>query len=187
MTTSFHLTEEEEAHPTSTYHQELAAELMELLDEFASRIPGLESAHEKDADFVRSHVNIPFEFLGSAIAAVEETPELQVGHRLDVDAARDTLQFIEAFRPAADKLAAILSMLRFTLASRKATVGAEALQIYSLAKGYARDPRGAGIGNHVANMRRDLGRSGRPRKKTSSASAHESSNTQLGTRDGEHS
>jgi hypothetical protein len=163
MTTSFHWIEKAEAHPTITYHQQLAAELMESLDQFAARIPGLEGAHESKMDFVRSHVNVPFEFLGSAIAAVEQTPELQAGHRLDVDDARDALQFIAAFRPAADKLALILGMLRFTLASRKAGLAAEALQIYSLAKGYARDPQGAEIGNHVANMRRDLGRSGRPR------------------------
>lgn len=140
---------------------------MESLDQLAARIPGLEGAHESKTDFVRSHVNIPFDFLGSAIAAVEEIAELQAGHRLDVDEARDTLQFIAAFRPAADKLAAILSMLRFTLASRKASLAAEALQIYSLAKGYARDPQGAGIGSHVSNMRRDLGRSGRSRRRTS--------------------
>jgi hypothetical protein len=39
-----------------------------------------------------------------------------------------------------------------------------ALQIYDIAQGIARDPRSADVAAHVANMKRDLGRSGLKKK-----------------------
>ena len=157
---------EEEFHPTTTRYQELAAAFMESLDGLvASALPDLESPHPLKTDFVRSHVNVPFDFLWSAIAAVEDTPDLQAIERLDVERARSTLQFIEAFRPVADRLASLVASLRFTLASRKADLAGEAFQIYSIAKGLSRAPRGAEVAARVEFMRRDLGRAGRPSRR----------------------
>ena len=50
-----------------------------------------------------------------------------------------------------------------TIASRKASLAADSLQIYDLAKGLARDPDSADIAAVVANMKRDLGKRGRPK------------------------
>jgi hypothetical protein len=96
----------------------------------------------------------------TAIASVEQSPELQGVNKLDVSAARDTLQFIEAFRPVQDKVSAFANSLKFTIASRKATLAADALQIYFIAKGVARDPGAAAVASHVSNLKRDLGRRG---------------------------
>ena len=82
-------------------------------------------------------------------------------NKLDVTAARDTLQFIEAFRPVQDKVTAFANSLKFTMASRKASLAADALQIYSIAKGVARDPGAAAVASLVSNLKRDLGRRGR--------------------------
>jgi hypothetical protein len=149
--------------PTITHYQQLADEFMRELDDIATIIPSLEASHVSTAKFVRSHLNVSNEFLATAIAAVEQTPALQGVNKLDVQAARDTLQFIEAFRPVLDKVSAFASTLKFTVASRKASLVADALQIYDIAKGVARDPGSAAVASLVANMKRDLGRRGRPK------------------------
>lgn len=149
--------------PTITFYQQLADEFMKELDEIAPIIPQLEAAHISTANFVRSHLNVPNEFLATALAAVEQTPALQAVNKLDVLAARDTLQFIEAFRPVLDKVSAFANALKFTIASRKASLAADSLQIYDIAKGLARDPGSAALASVVANLKRDLGRRGRPK------------------------
>lgn len=152
--------------PTITHYQQLADEFMKELDEIASIIPKLEASHISTATFVRTHLNISTEFLATAIAAVEQTPALQGVNKLDVAAARDTLQFIDAFRPVLDKVTSFANNLRFTIASRKASLTADALQIYDIAKGVARDPGSAAVASLVANMKRDLGRRGRRKAPT---------------------
>lgn len=147
--------------PTVTHYQQLADEFSKALDDIAAIIPKLEAQHPATANFVRSHLNVPTEFLATAIAAVEQTPELQGVNKLDVTAARDTLQFIEAFRPVQDKVTAFANSLKFTMASRKASLAADSLQIYSIAKGIARDPGAAAVASLVSNLKRDLGRRGR--------------------------
>jgi len=146
--------------PTVTHYQQLAENFSKALDDIAAIIPKLEVTHPATANFVRSHLNVSTEFLNTAIAAVEQTPELQGLNKLDVNAARDTLQFIEAFRPVQDKISAFANSLKFTMASRKASLTADALQIYSIAKGIARDPGAAAVASHVHNLKRDLGRRG---------------------------
>jgi len=149
--------------PTVTHYQQLADQFSKALDDITAIIPKLESSHAATRDFVRSHVNVSTEFLATAIAAVDQVPELQNLNKLDTVAARDTLQFIEAFRPVQDKVTAFAHSLKFTMMSRKATLAADALQIYDIVKGLARDPGSAGIASLVGNLKRDLGRRGRPK------------------------
>jgi hypothetical protein len=155
--------------PTITHYQQLADDFSKALDQIASIIPKLEITHPATANSVRSHLNVPTEFLATAIAAVEQTPELQGVNKLDVTAARDTLQFIEAFRPVQDKVTAFANSLKFTMASRKANLAADALQIYSIAKGVARDPGAAAVASLVSNLKRDLGRRGRAKGSAAAA------------------
>lgn len=149
--------------PTVTRYQQLAAEFTAALDEIATIIPKLEAAHISTANFVRSHLNVPIEFLATVTAAVDQTAELQGVRKLDVNAARDTLQFLDAFRPVLDKVTAFAKNLQFTMNSRKASLASDALQIYVIAKGIARDPNSATVASLVQNMKRDLGRRGRPK------------------------
>jgi hypothetical protein len=93
---------------------------------------------------------------------VEQTPALEGGEQARRPrAGRDTLQFIEAFRPVLDKVSAFTNALKFTIASRKASLAADSVQIYDIAKGLARDPGSAAIDSVVPNMKRDLGKRGR--------------------------
>jgi hypothetical protein len=151
------------ATPTVTHYQQLAAEFTAELEAIAGIIPKLEPGHISTANFVRSHQNVPIEFLGTVVAAVEQTPELQAVKKLDVNEGRDTLQFIDAFRPVLDRVVAFAKVLQNTINSRKASLAADSLQIYNIAKGLARDPNSAAVASLVANMKRDLGKRGRPK------------------------
>ena len=127
--------------PTITHYQEIAAKVSSDLAAAVAQIPHFEARHETTEAFVRSHKGVKAEFIATAVAAVEATPELRAVNKFDVVAARDTLQFIEAFRPVVDQLDALAADVRFTIDARKATQAADALQIYDISKGLARDPR----------------------------------------------
>jgi hypothetical protein len=153
--------------PTTTHYQEVARGLSELFATALGQVPMLERKHAATVKFVRSHSGFPNDFIATVLSAVEADPQLQRVEKFDVVEARDTLQFLEAFRPVIDQVEALLANLRFTCAARKARVVADGLQIYYLAKGLGRDPGSADVASHAKNMKRDLNRPGprRSRKK----------------------
>ncbi|HKS25118.1 MAG TPA: hypothetical protein VJZ76_20150 [Thermoanaerobaculia bacterium] len=155
--------------PTVTHYQQLATEFCKQLDAIAAIIPNLELTHASTAKLVRSRLNVPMEFIATAVAVVDQVPELQSTNRLDVVAARDALQFIEAFRPVADKVVAFSKSLTDTIDKSQAGLAANSLQAYAIAKALARDVNSASVAAHVANMKRDLGRRGRPKGSTTKA------------------
>jgi hypothetical protein len=120
--------------------------------------------HEATAKFVHSHSGFPNDFIATVLGAVDRDPQLQKVDKFDIVEARDTLQFIEAFRPVIDQVEALLANLRFTCDARKARVVADGLQIYYLAKGLGRDPGSAAVASLAKNMKRDLNRPGRKSK-----------------------
>jgi hypothetical protein len=154
--------------PTVTHYQQLASAVMVAIDDLATIMPPLEQRHFSTADFARTHVNISNDFLATVISAVEQTPDLQMVNKLDVTLGRDTLQFLEAFRPVFDKVTAFRKNLGFTMMARKADLVASTLQIYDIAKGMSRDANSAALSSHVENMKRDLGRA-RPSRKAKAA------------------
>ena len=157
-------TDDTAATPTVTFHQQAAAEVIAELDGIASRIPELQAKHISMVNFVRSHVNVPFAFLGTAIAGVEHNVTLQAVKKLSIPVSRDALQFIEAYRPVLDRLFGLAKDLQFTINSRHAELAADALQIYDITKGLARDPNSGEMAALAANLKRDLGRRGPKRK-----------------------
>ncbi len=150
---------------TPTYYDLLAREIMDDLDKVAAKIPKLEAHHRATEDEMRAHMNVPRPFLGTAVVAVEETDELQAMRKLDPDQGRETLQFIDAFRIVDYKLDQVKALLRHTIKSRTTALAMQSLQIYAIARGMARDGRHSDIAARVENLRRDLGKRGRPRKK----------------------
>src|SRR5689334_7708523 len=99
--------------PTRTFYQKEADNFMKALDEIFNAIPALKIAHPATVKFVRGRLNVSNQFVATAADVVEQTPELQALNKLDVTAARDLLQFIEAFRPVFDKVTALRDSLKF--------------------------------------------------------------------------
>ena len=149
--------------PTVTHYQQLADELMKALDALKAGLPGLQASHADTRKFVKHKLNVPRDFLATAVATVEQSPGLQGLNKLDIVAGRDTLQFIDAFRTVLDKVSGLADDLRFTVESRQAFLATDALQIYAIAKGVSRDPGDGEMLKHVQNLKRDLARKG-PKK-----------------------
>jgi hypothetical protein len=153
------------ATPTVTHYQQVAAKVSAAIDELLALVPDFVESHPSLGAFVRSHQNVPADFIATAIAAAEANPEVLAASGFDVTKARDTLQFGDAFRVMADKFDTAAKNIRFTIDFKRAEVNNEALQFYAVAKGSARDPRKATVSAHVGNLKRDLGRNGIGRKK----------------------
>ena len=150
--------------PTVTHYQQIALNLDKALDDMLALIPSFVEAHPDTTTFVSRHQNVPLQFIATAVAAVEANPELQ-GGTFDATAARDALQFIDAFRPMADRLNAAAKNLTFSINSRKANAGTGALEVYAIAKRVALNPLSTTVASHVGNLKRDLGRRGGAKKK----------------------
>ena len=147
--------------PTTTHYDEVAAALSATLTTAFSQIPSFEVSHPSTVKFVRAHQAFPNDFIATVLAAVAADPQLQNVNKFDVVEARDTLQFLEAFRPVIDQAQALLATLKFTCAARKARVVADGLQIYVIAQGIGRDPGSAAVASYAENMKRDLKRNRR--------------------------
>lgn len=149
----------------TTYHQQLAAYCLALLDEVAAVIPRLEETLPIEGNSGPGHLNIPLVFLGTAIDSVEQSPRLQIMKVLDVQRGRGTLKLLQAFRPIRDKVAAFDRNLVNVLNTQRSSLVTEALDTYDIAKCLARWPGDTVLLACVDNMQRALGRRGR-RKKT---------------------
>lgn len=151
---------------TVTKYQELADEISAAFDGFVAKLPQFEERHPTTQRFVQGHLSVSDQFVASAVAAVDATEELQGVKKLDVNQARDVFQFVDAFQAIADKSIAFGRGLQFTIDSQKASLAADALQIYAISKGLVRDPGSAPLVAHVATMKRHLNRKGGRKKGT---------------------
>jgi hypothetical protein len=149
---------------TVTKYQELADNHSKGLDALIATVPHFEQRHESSEAFVFSHVGIPADFVSSTVAAVHENPGFQRYAALDVLQGRNATQFLDAYRPISEKLMAQGRDLAFTCDAIFANLASSSLDTYAIAKRVVRNPENAGLTQHVANMKRKLGR-GRPRKK----------------------
>ena len=143
----------------------LAAELLGVLNDFAARVPGLSSPHKSTAPSVRRHRTISKTFMRSAIFTTEEFETLQATGTLGVGAAREALQFVDAFKPVLDKLKTLTQDMGFTIELRTAEVSDASLRIYGVAKILSRDPATGDLGGHTAILKKNLGRKGGRKKK----------------------
>ncbi len=151
--------------PTVTHYQEVAERVSAALDELLALIPNFVESHPARRGFVRTHQSVPEAFIATTIAAVEAIPELQGTGCFDAQNARDDLQFIGAFRSVADKMQASATNLQFTIDARRAEMNNGALQMYVIVKSVARNPLSTTAAAYLANLKRDLGRTGIGRKK----------------------
>jgi len=149
-----------------TGSDEVAAQFIAALNAAIALIPAFEPRHPETVKFVKRYVSFADELITSAISAVENTPELAATKKLDVQKARETYQFMTAFRPAIDLVDNLSANLKFTYQARKAEVIADALRLFAAAKGLGHDPASAIVAAHAENMKRDLKRPARKTLKT---------------------
>lgn len=145
---------------TVTQYQQLAERLLAGLAELAAIAPSLDPDDAANVEFTRRHLNVPVPFLATAVFAVERNPELQAAQKLNVPFGRDTLQFLDAYRPVLDAARVFLDRLTLAYQTRQAALTIQALHVYDIAKSVDRDARSPELSAAVENMKRDLGRKG---------------------------
>ena len=150
--------------PTPTHYQQIAARISAVLADLVAQIPDLQGEQPSTSGFVRTKQNVPIAFIETVAASVDASPELQGLNRFDVQKALDVVQYVQAFRPLYDQVTALARNLKFSMDVRRAPVARDALQMYHIAKGVARDPASTEIASHVKNMRRDFRRKRRPKE-----------------------
>jgi len=150
--------------PALTAYEQLVVNLSNAIDALVAQIPEFQVPHPTTSRFVRTHLNVPLEFIGGAISAVADIPSLAATNTFDVDQAREALQFIGAFQPLYDKITLLSDNLKFTINERKAQVGVKAQMLYGVAKQFARIPENVGVGGHVKLMKAHLAKAKKSHK-----------------------
>jgi hypothetical protein len=159
--------------PTSprTRYEVLAGDVIAALDALMADVPKLEPKDRRSRAFIRTHIGVPFPFIMTTAAAVEALPELDRMEQMNVGAAWAARHLVNAFRPVVMKLITVTEELQTLLDTREATAAAEALKMYAIAQALNRRRNDIRLDTAVKQMKRDLGRRGRPRRKKAAAGA----------------
>jgi hypothetical protein len=144
--------------PTITEMDRVAETISTAVKAVASIIPGLQIPHDLARRQVRAQRTVPREFIESMIAAAEQVESLRALGKFDIEDAREALRFIDAFRPVADQLQALVDALKFTFEWRKARAAAGALLTYGIGRELARDEHVTPLTAHNEFLKRDLRR-----------------------------
>jgi len=121
-------------------------------------VPELQRAPVKGVQRERASYSIPDAFLEAAVVA-KETAMLQAP--LDPAQVREAITRGLRFEAIATAAEALARDVRYNAFRERWAVVEDALQVYELAKAYARKPQGAALVAHVKAMREALGRTGR--------------------------
>jgi len=132
----------------------VAAQLIGLLDQFESLVPGFQPHDAAEVHRVATAARFANELIQPTITAVSSFAPASERKMFDIERGKAALQYRDALRPVAQRLSALLDGVEFTIDSQLAESGAEALQAYAWAKSYAKGRTGAGLRPYLDEMRR---------------------------------
>jgi hypothetical protein len=110
----------------------------------------------RDRERLVRKATLPPELLHAAVDAVENTKSIKLVSTLRPEAAREALGVIHSFEMVARTLEELARSVRHTADTERAELGGHALQIYYVAKGFARSDPDAAF--HAEVMRKILQR-----------------------------
>jgi hypothetical protein len=148
---------------TVTKYQQLADDFLKSLATLSAAIP-VPSSVEAFIGRTRCDTRVSRGFLEAGIAAAAEVPELQAVTRFDVDAAREALQFIDAWTPVLPSVIAFRRRLHLALAVRKSPLVTQVRSAYAVANGIAKGNPDASVATHAKAMK-EAAKFGSGRKK----------------------
>jgi hypothetical protein len=150
--------------PAISPYAEAAAAFMKALDVLEATIPSPVEEVDPALQPAGAHLAIPLSFLGSAITATAQTPDLLGSGQLDPADGQDTQQLLLSFRPVLNRAVHFAETLKKTLDTRQARLATNALKIYAISKAMLKHRTDQKLHDHVRDMGRDLGRFGRKPK-----------------------
>jgi len=158
---------------TITQHQQFAKALSDALDKVLGMFPRSDQPRHVTAKYIRSRLNVPADFLLTAIVGAEENPGVTGLSKLDPNLGRDTLQLADAYRPVIDKLARCQKELTRAVNLRLAFLTDDARDFYALVKSLSRDETNPAWAALAEALKRDLGRADAMRKNAAKKTAIE--------------
>ena len=110
---------------------------------------------------------VPVEFVEAVCAAIQQSIRLEQAGGADATTLRDAWAYAIAYEPVVQELLAMARYLAHSIRVHRNAAGLSALDVYLLAKRLSERKDGAELKPFVDDMRRKLGKKGRPRKTTS--------------------
>jgi hypothetical protein len=150
-----------------TRHEQAAARVIAALNAAKAEIMPLESPTAAAIPFNRANGSVDVDFMVGVVGAIENLPKLQgLAVTLDLPAAHDTLDYIQAYVPLLNEIEVFRRAIQFSINSRKAELGAQTLRTYQAMRGLARD-KNLGLESHTSILKKMLGRG--PKRKSAQA------------------
>jgi hypothetical protein len=115
---------------------QLAAKMTELLDQFQALVPDFTLPDPARRPRVAGRVRFGEEMVVPMIAASNNYPLLAEKNIFDADKGRLALAIRDAFRPIALRLSALTDGVNYTIDTKLAAAGTEALQAYEWSKSH---------------------------------------------------
>lgn len=142
----------------TTAFDQMASQASTKLVELGAIIPAFEPRRSDTTQFVKKYSSFSNEAIRSMIAAIEVHPIVNSSNLFNVEKARATLQYLDAFRPFVDQTGEFEANVRFSYFYTKAQTVSEVLVMYQMMKGLGRSPAAAGVDAHAKIIKRDLRR-----------------------------
>jgi hypothetical protein len=140
--------------PTTTFYQQLAAQLSDAVSQTIVQVPGYADDLTDAARKVKRVA--PAEFIDMTVSAVQASPALSGVNELDIVQTRDSSQFSQAFKPVVDQFLGVANRLALMIKVKEAKAGRGALRIYGVAKSLVRNPNNTHLLVPVANLKAAL-------------------------------
>jgi hypothetical protein len=151
---------------TNETYRDGAQTLIGQIRAFRQQVPKLEIPEPgRSGRNLVSAASVPPEFIEVASVMVRNSAAL-VRAGADPDRSRDLMSYAEAYGPVADELESLAYFIRHSVATAKNQAGSDALTTYALAQRLARRRETADLAPHVADMRRLLKRTRKPKAET---------------------
>jgi hypothetical protein len=132
----------------------LGRQLLDAVIALEAIVPDLTPHDPQEIMRVVASAKFAHALIGPTITIVTSLPSLNERKLFDVERGRTALLFRDEIRPAAQRLNAFISALEFTINSRLAEAGVEALQTYEWARRASKQRQGANLIPYVQEMQR---------------------------------
>lgn len=150
--------------PAKTRYQQLADDVETALAALMSEIPKIQPDERRTKAFIRTHIGIPRDFVTGVVVAVEINRELAGMGRMNLPAAFTARHLRDALSGIVLNLLVAANQMQELIDTKEALVAADALSVYSVAQEMAKRTGNTYLRRFVADMKKALGRRGRPRK-----------------------
>jgi hypothetical protein len=151
--------------------QDVATQVIGLLDQIEALIPGFQHHDTNDAKRVAAAARFAPDLLPQVITTVTALPPVGGVNTFDVEGGRAALAFNETLQPVVQRLSSLLDGVQFTIDSRLAKAATQGLSTYAWAKKHAKGPDGVALRPYLDGMTRTIKKVLNRRKSSASTTA----------------